>query len=375
MALELRSPGVFVEEIRSGTAPIAGVGTSTAGFIGKVDDVDGAPTGKLPALNTPRLYTNFGEFRAEYGDFSATDKSQNTLAHAVFGFFNNGGTRCWVVRADATSPDLDKALEAIDPIDEVAILAAPGIAVDKASWGKIATHCFNSKTRFGILDASKDDDWRTPPPADDLPSKSDYAALYFPWIQVFDPGSKALVFVPPSGHLAGVYARVDTQRGVHKAPANEAVFGAVGLQFPVSQRKQDGLNPIGVNCIRSLNGTVTVWGARTANSTDSDEFKYVSTRRLFNFLRASIDRGTQWAVFEPNNPDLWAKIIRNVGAFLTQVWAGGALFGTKPEEAFFIKCDEENNPPATRELGMVVADIGVAITKPAEFVVFRLGQR
>ena len=110
-------------------------------------------------------------------------------------------------------------------------------------------------------------------------------------------------------------------------------------------------------------------------STDSDEFKYVSTRRLYNFLRASIDQGTQWAVFEPNNPDLWAKLIRNVSAFLTAVWSTGALFGTKPEEAFFIKCDAENNPPASRELGMVVAEVGVAITKPAEFVVFKLGQR
>lgn len=374
------SPGVYVEEVRSSTAPIAGVGTSTAGFIGLAADTETYSVSgvdvvvRRPGTNEVRLFTNMTEFKAAYGDFSPTDAGQNTLAHAVYGFFNNGGTRCYVVRMAPPGGDVGPALDLLEPIEEIAIVAAPGTK-DKASWGKIADHCKNAKTRFAILDTPPGEDWRTAPDDSKLPSKSDFAAIYFPWIRVFDPATKALKLVPPSGHIAGLYARVDADRGVHKAPANEPILGAVDVEFPVSQRRQDGLNPKGINVIRNLSGTVTVWGARTANSVDSDEFKYVSTRRLFNFLRGSIDRGTRWAVFEPNNPDLWAKVIRNVGAFLTTVWSSGALFGDKPEQAFFIKCDAENNPPASRELGMVVAEIGVAITKPAEFVVFRLGQK
>jgi phage tail sheath protein FI len=208
-----------------------------------------------------------------------------------------------------------------------------------------------------------------------LPGQTDYAAVYFPWIQVFDPATKAQKFVPPSGHMAGIYARVDTTRGVHKAPANEVVFGATGLKYEISKAQQDGLNPHGVDCIRRLNGNVRVWGARTVGGSANPDHPYVSTRRLFIFLRESIDRGLQWAVFEPNNADLWAKITRGVSAFLHTVWRSGALFGGTPQEAFFVKCDAETNPPAVRDAGQVVTEIGVALTKPAEFVVFKLGQK
>src|SRR6185295_16593324 len=150
----------------------------------------------------------------------------------------------------------------------------------------------------------------------------------------------------------GIYARVDSQRGVHKAPANEVVIGALDLRYAVSRSQQDGMNAQGVNCIRRMNGNVRVWGARTVGGDANLDFKYISVRRLFNYLRGSIDQGTQWAVFEPNNPDLWAKITRNVSAFLNNVWAAGALFGDKPEQAFYVKCDAETNPPAMRDLGL-----------------------
>src|SRR5205823_3157925 len=150
--------------------------------------------------------------------------------------------------------------------------------------------------------------------------------------------------VPPSGHMAGIYARVDTQRGVHKAPANEVVLGALSLTYQLSRAQQDGLNPQGVNCIRDLNGNIRVWGARTLGGDANTAWKYVSVRRLFLFLRESIDQGTQWVVFEPNDPALWAKIRRNVTAFLTNVWRDGALFGATPEEAFYVRCDERTNP-------------------------------
>jgi phage tail sheath protein FI len=161
---------------------------------------------------------------------------------------------------------------------------------------------------------------------------------------------------------------------VHKAPANEQIRGIVGLDYRLSKADQDGLNPKGINIIREMNGSIRVWGARTLEGTDSSEWKYVSVRRLLLFIEESIDESTQWVVFEPNNRNLWAKIRLNVTSFLTNIWRDGALFGSTPEEAFFVHCDDNNNPPELRNLGQVVIDIGVAVTKPAEFVIFRISQ-
>ena len=205
-------------------------------------------------------------------------------------------------------------------------------------------------------------------------ARSDYGALYFPWIDVTGGGGHA----PPSGHVAGVFARVDAERGVHKAPANEALRGAYGVRYRVGKAVHDELNPAGVNVLRPFGNTVKVWGARTLadpQSAQQKEFTYINVRRLFCFLRESIEEGTGWVVFEPNTPDLWARITRNVRAFLTRAWESGALFGKTPEEAFTVKCDADNNPPEIRALGQVVTEIGVAVTRPAEFVVFRLSQR
>jgi phage tail sheath protein FI len=214
-----------------------------------------------------------------------------------------------------------------------------------------------------------------------MPKRTDLAAWYFPWIKVFDPATKlqnpsgdGSLIVPPSGHLAGVYARVDNERGVFKAPANEVIFGAQDVSQPLSKADQDNLNPKGVNCIRVLNGKILVWGARTVGGDDNADLKYINVRRTLLFLRESIDEGTQWVVFEPNTPALWQQITRNVSAFLTNVWRSGALFGNTPQEAFYVKCDAENNPPELRELGQVVTEIGVAIVRPAEFVIFRISQ-
>ena len=222
--------------------------------------------------------------------------------------------------------------------------------------------------RFAILDAAEEVATMTAATINNV-RESTYGALYFPWIDVTGAGA----YVPPSGHLAGVYGRVDATRGVHKAPANEVVRGAVGLRYRVSKPIQDDLNPNGVNALRVFDNTVKVWGARTLKK--NDEFTYINIRRLFNFLRESIDEGLQWAVFEPNDSDLWAKISRNVGAFLTNVWSSGALFGDTPAQAFFVKCDDETNPPEVRDIGQVVTEIGVAVVKPAEFVIFRISQK
>jgi uncharacterized protein len=201
---------------------------------------------------------------------------------------------------------------------------------------------------------------------------SKYAALYYPWLEVAGPDGRKMK-LPPSGHMAGVFARSDNERGVHKAPANEVVRGALEVVTPITKGEQDLLNPIGVNCIRAFNGSgIRVWGARTLSSDPA--WRYVNVRRLFNYVERSIERGTQWVVFEPNDPDLWARVRRDVGAFLTGVWRSGALFGTTAEEAFFVKCDAELNPPDVRDRGQLIIEIGMAPVKPAEFVIFRLSQ-
>ena len=162
--------------------------------------------------------------------------------------------------------------------------------------------------------------------------------------------------------------------GCTRPPPTRSSSARLGLKYNISKATQDGLNPDGINCIRELNGNIRVWGARTIGGDANGEWRYVNVRRLFLFLRESIDEGTQWVVFEPNTPDLWSKITRNITAFLTNVWRAGALFGDTPQEAFYVKCDAETNPPEVRDAGQVVTEIGVAVVKPAEFVIFKISQ-
>jgi phage tail sheath protein FI len=389
------APGVYVEEVSSGIKPIAGVGTSTAGFVGVVNDDVGMPllpgrTGKkadgtpepadfrtVAPVRVVQLITMWEEFKNAFGDIQA---GNSTLAHAVYGFLNNGGTRCWVVRvapgADQAETDtkLIAALDDLKPIDEVALVAIPG-ATDDAVQNAVLDHCENefAQDRFAILDGRRTTTL-TKAAIQGGARDSSYGAIYFPWILVFDPATNANVTIPPSGHLAGVFARVDSTRGVHKAPANEVIRGALNVEVPVSRQGQAGLNPDDINVIRKFDGNITVWGAHTLAGREDAEWRYVNIRRLFLFLRESIDQGTQWVVFEPNEPGLWAKIIRNVTAFLTAVWRDGALFGATAAEAFYVKCDAETNPPELRDLGQIVTEIGVAVVKPAEFVIFRISQ-
>ena len=323
-------------------------------------------------VNTPQLITNWEQFKNKFGDFQSGNQ---TLAHAVYGFFNNGGTRCWVIRlaALADGTDLKPALQQFAGIDEIAIVAVPG-ARDQTQQDDIMTHCENSKDRFAILDGNPEPEQLT---VDDIKGEvrnSNFAALYFPWLKVANPNGGDDILQPPSGHIAGVYARVDGERGVFKAPANEVLRGVKALERRLSREDQGELNKAGINIIRNFNGNLKIWGARTLGGDDNGEFKYISTQRFFNFLRESIDEGTQFAVFEPNSPSLWQRIIRSVSDFLLNQWRDGALFGDTPQQAFFVRCNEETNPPEVRELGQVVTEIGVAIVKPAEFVIFRIEQ-
>lgn len=283
-----------------------------------------------------------------------------------------------------TSQDWEDGLSALSKIDEVAIVAAPGV-LDTVIQQKVVTHCVNMQDRFAIIDGQRASTKSSGYTIEDIKkdvsdgvlgsAEKGYAAIYFPWIKVYDPVTNRKIFVPPSGHMAGIYARSDAERGVHKAPANEIVRGALGLEHELKKSEQGPLNVAGINIIRNFNGNITVWGGRTmADLSVSPEWKYIGSRRLFNYLKESIEDGTRWVVFEPNDMQLWAKIRRNLTAFLTNVWRSGALFGATPEQAFFVKCDAELNPPEVRDLGQVVVEIGVSLVKPAEFVIFRISQ-
>ncbi len=277
-------------------------------------------------------------------------------------------------------------VEGLEAIDDITIVSVPdlmsgvngnGLDLDmvKAVQSMVIAHCERLGDRVAILDAPPNMapqevlKWRMDVAAYD----SSYAALYYPWIQVNDPVQKRPVYIPPSGHLAGLWARTDNTRGIHKAPANESVRGATGLAYNVTKGEQDTLNPKGINCIRAFPGMgIRVWGARTLANNPS--WRYLNVRRLFNYVEKSIERGTMWVVFEPNNPRLWARVRRDVTAFLTTIWRSGALFGASPAEAFYVKCDEELNPPESRDLGRLVIEIGLSPVKPAEFVIFRISQ-
>ena len=419
------SPGVYVEEVPPLASPIAGASTSTPGFIGVIPDTvqlvantistDAAALKTqgykfvdftLPTAASAHFVSTWTQFTKLFGGLlgdstsaatavgaPAVNVGQRNLAQAVFGFFNNGGAGCYVTRV-AAEANLQNALGTFAAIDDISMVAAPGLT-NASDYAALEAHCALLQDRVAILDAVQTDAPATnfasgdfsalenPLPAPGLrPSNSDYAAAYFPWVQVFDPatqllppaGNNGLIFVPPSGHTAGIWARVDDTRGVFKAPANEVVQGAVGLQFMVPTAEQNLLNPVGVNLIRSLNGAIRIWGARTVGGDANGNFKYLSTRRYFNYLRKSIEQGTQWVVFEPNSTSLWKRIIRSVDDFLLNEWHSGALFGDTPNQAYFIKCDEDTNPPEVRAAGEVVTEIGVAIVQPAEFVIFQIQQ-
>lgn len=206
--------------------------------------------------------------------------------------------------------------------------------------------------------------------------RSMFAALYYPWIKVPNPRNNGRpIAVPPCGHMMGVWGRTDETRGVYKAPANEVPRGVIGLTYDTNFREQELLNPLGINCIRNFpNRGIRIWGARTLVEPDRTEWRYISVRRLVSYIAKSIELGTQWAVFEPNDEDLWARVRRTVSNFLERIWREGALFGATPEQAFYVKCDAELNPPETMILGRLYIEVGICPVRPAEFVIFRISQ-
>ena len=296
---------------------------------------------------------------------------------------------------DGTRPGADAYEGRVDPqtgnrtgltqfedIEDISIVAAPGSTFDYADpvYGPQArgivnlliSHAQNMRYRIAVLD-SGDDQSISEVRAMRARIDSSYAALYYPWVRVIDPLSRREINLPPSGFVAGIYARNDINRAVYKAPANEVVNLAVGFEKLLNKAQQDVLNPEGINCFRFFEGRgFRLWGARTISS--DPEWKYVNLRRYFAYLERSIDKGTQWSVFEPNGEALWANVRRTVEDFLLNEWQSGALLGDKPDKAFFVKCDRSTMTQNDLDNGRLICLIGVAPLRPAEFVIFRIGQ-
>lgn len=386
-----QTPGVYIEEISSGLRPIQAVPTSIAAFIGVAPDA-AARVGEAVRIE------NWSTFARIF----VRDKVATThLANAVYGFLTNGGSTCYVVNMGQAA-NATQALNELERIDEIAIVAAPGYT-DAIMHDAVLTHCERLRDRVAVLDApshvseiasltqvalveakKKDSAKEGADPAAAKDKKSGarsrispggFGALYYPWIVAKDPVKGEVVEMAPSGHVAGIYARTDVTRGVHKAPANEVIRGAVGVSHRVTREEQGTLNPAGVNCIRYFGQTgVRVWGARTLDEAAS-EYRYVPVRRFVCMVAESLEEALQWVVFETNHEPLWKAIRRDITAFLTLLWRQGMLKGETPEQAFFVKCDAETNPEDVIAAGQVVTTIGLSVVKPAEFVVIRISQQ
>ncbi len=358
--------------MQSGVRIIVGTGTSTAAFV--------APLKSGAA--EPRRVRGWREFVQLYsvGAEGGGDAGTN-LAEAVHGFFANGGTDCYVVgTAGDTLADCAVGLAALETVADVNIVVAPDLwraeseapAIAKA----IAGHCARSGNRMALLHtgqgASVADAVKTPALFGLDDTEAQFTTVYYPWVEV--PGVEGTArTVPSCGHLAGVWARTDAERGVFKAPANQNVRGASALDRTLTDDENGELNAVGVNCLRVFpERGLLVWGARTLST--GRDWKYVNVRRLVNHLTDSIRTSTTWAAFEPNDERLWASLDSVVTLFLNDQWRQGALMGRTPQEAFYVLCDRTNNSAETVKAGRVVIDVGIAPVRPAEFITFRIVQ-
>ncbi len=364
-----QTPGIrWVNEY---PAPPSELRTGTPAFLGY------APSG---SLDSPAALTEWAQFPARFGS-----AMPGCLADAVRSFFKNGGELCYVVRLD---PALDAAqalargLGEIEALTDVDLVCAPDIVGLNLAAGpaqvtalqqQVLDACAASGTRFAILDAL---------PAADIEMALAQrqaldglnGALYYPWIAIRDEAATGTRLAPPCGPVAGVFARTDRQTGVHKAPANEVLEGVLDLETRLTDADQARLNPAGVNCLRAFPGRgIRVWGARTLSADPA--WRYVNVRRLFLTAGRWIEAMLPQIVWEPHDPALWARVTRSLTAYFSDLHRRGALAGGTPQEAFYVKCDAETNPPETRDAGMVVTEIGLAPVVPGEFIVVRVIHR
>lgn len=362
-----QTPGLYRQDVFE--RPLAALETGVPVFLGLA--------ARQPESRVQRL-TLWQQFVDQLGD----PLPDGFLGAAVRGFFANEGGLCYVVRlADGSPEALAAGLAQIAPAQSIDLVCAPdlmrpaepGAALDlvavRAMQQMLLDHCAGLGDRFAILD--------TLPglaPTEVLAQRQGLSgtdgALYYPWVGVAADGG-AVRYLPPCGHIAGVYARSDRAVGVHKAPANEPLREAIDLERALTNADQAGLNPAGVNCIRSFPGRgIRVWGARTLSRERA--WAYVSVRRLFLTAGRWMERNLTGTVFEANSPQLWTRIERELRGYFRQLYERGALSGATPDQAFYVKCDEETNPPEVRDLGQVVTEIGLAPGHPAEFVVVRI---
>ena len=347
---EFLAPGVYIQEIPFQSHPIEGVSTSTTGFIAAVE--------RQPVAGPLTSFTDFVRV------FGLTSGANLTLA--VRGFFENGGHRCYVARIAATDP-LESGLEALAK-EKISILCFPDEHTFPNAPAAMAAHCEQRKDRICILQSPQP---AIPDSTHQPPVHSSYAAYYYPWITVRSLDGTTTATIPPCGHIAGVYARTDTERGVWKAPAGARLMGVEAFSQAINATESDLLNSRGINVLRNFPGQgFLVWGARTT-SQDS-EWKYINVRRLFVYIEQSIDRGLQWAVFEPNGVALWMAVRSAIEDFLQNLWKSGALQGVKAEEAYFVRCDQTTMTQSDIDNGRLIALVGVAPLRPAEFVIIRI---
>jgi uncharacterized protein len=369
LVTDLQAPGVYLQDVFP--PPVPSLLTGVPAFLGYAGQ---GPVGE------PVPLTLWPQFEAQFGPPPAT----GFLAYAVRGFFENGGLLCYVVRLDGTATPLAAlrdGLTALEATAAVDLLCAPDImpppspsvppdvAAVTALQAELLADCQRTGGRFAILDAVPTSDTSIVE-AQRAELTGHDGALYHPWLWASAQDGAAL-YLPPSGHVAGIYARSDQQVGVHKAPANEMVEGVLDLRVNLAGDAIGRLYAEGVNCLRAVPGRgIRVWGARTLS--DDTDWQSVGARRVFLTMGRWLAEFLAPVAYEPNDVRLWVRIMRELTAYLDNLFQRGALKGRTPEEAFFVKCDSETNPPDVTAAGMVVTSVGVALAAPAEFVVVRI---
>ncbi len=358
-----RSPGVYKEDIFH--VPADEFLTGVPVFLGLAEKGD---------MNTAVKLTHWQQFEKSFG--RATPGSY--LAYAVRGFFENDGLTCYVVRLDDLSmSEIERGLNLQVSVEEIDLVCVPDIVTNLFDayrlQKRVLEHCEKSGDRFAILDSIPDANSDKVLEQREALSDSRNGALYYPWLLVPGLLKSEYISIPPSGHLAGVYARTDTHTGVFKAPANEILKGVLDTETKISNVEQDKLNPESVNCIRSFRGRgIRVWGARTLAGKNESEWLYINVRRLFLTLGRWFEINMQSILFEPNDFKLWSRIIRELTAYLNDLFKQGALKGSTPGDAFYIKCDADTNPPEIRDKGVVVTEVGLSPVTANEFLIVRI---
>ncbi|MBD2450069.1 phage tail sheath family protein [Nostoc sp. FACHB-152] len=368
-----KAPGVYKEYILS--EPKVQLCTGVPAFLGLCENT-------VIDIDQPQTLTHWSEFEQLFGE----PLPNSYLAYAVRGFFQNGGSLCYVVRLkDANLNALSKGLTALEGLNTIDLVCVPDIMGEppekidpdriQVMQSAVLEHCSRLGDRFAILDSL---------PRANLEqvqaqrqrltgSRDALGALYYPWIRIADGHREGSYFIPPCGHIAGVYARSDELIGVHKAPANEILEGVIDLEIALTNNQQDELNPENINCLRAFPGRgIRVWGARTLSL--EPDWLYVNVRRLFLTVRRWLEMNMADMVFEPNDTRLWANIERELTAHLYDLFQQGALKGRLTTEAFYVKCNEETNPPESRDLGNVAIEIALAPVVPGEFIIVRIIQ-